>query len=124
MLIKCRKQKDINIVTVYLERATLKAAPYFKETLNKIIENNCSKIIVNFSEVDFIDSTFLGVIVSTYKKSAKLNGNLILVWPEDKYSPVMTQTNLHRVFRIYRNLENAIEHFNETKEQNPRIHSS
>jgi anti-anti-sigma factor len=111
MLFKCSKQDDISVVTVDLKRATVEAAPVFKESLFKVIENRNSKIIVDFSNCEFIDSTFLGVLVSAYKKSVLHKENLIMVWDDNKFSSLISLTNLHRVFKIYGNLNQAIHHF-------------
>ncbi|NLJ48759.1 MAG: STAS domain-containing protein, partial [Candidatus Atribacteria bacterium] len=37
------------------------------------------KLIIDLTSVEFIDSTFLGVIVNSLKKVAKLGGDLKLV---------------------------------------------
>jgi len=56
---------------------------------DKLIEDNLGvkKIVINLSDVDFMDSTGIGFLIGRYKKSAKLSIPLYIAKPnfaEDK----------------------------------------
>jgi anti-anti-sigma factor len=73
------KQGTIVIEIVNLTRATLKEAEEFKKILSRDIELGWKNIIVDLTDCEFIDSTFLGALVITLKKITGLGGNLKLV---------------------------------------------
>ena len=73
------KYNDVLVEVVNLTRATLKEAEEFKLTLLHDIEEGAKKIVVDISECEFIDSTFLGALVVSLKKITSLGGDLRLV---------------------------------------------
>ncbi|QKJ98905.1 MAG: STAS domain-containing protein [Ignavibacteriota bacterium] len=71
---------DIIIQVVNLSRATYKEANVLKKNLDELISaHKQQKIIVDISRCEFIDSTFLGVLVLALKSSAKINGDIRIV---------------------------------------------
>lgn len=102
---------DIVIEIINMERATLKEAGNLKNLIYDKIDNGYKKVIIDMSKVDFIDSTFLGVIVSSLKKVANLNGDLKLVGFKPAVRAMFELTRLFRVFETYTELQDAIKSF-------------
>ncbi|MEW6506840.1 MAG: STAS domain-containing protein [Bacteroidota bacterium] len=102
---------DIVVEIINLERATLKEADQLKSMINDKIEIGYKKIIIDLSTVEFIDSTFLGVIVSTLKKVASLRGDLKLVGFQPAVRSMFELTRLFRVFESYNDLQDAVRSF-------------
>ena len=67
---------DLAIEIVNLSRATYKEAGHLKKNLDELIKSNQKKIIVDISQCEFIDSTFLGALVLALKSSAKIGGDV------------------------------------------------
>ena len=65
---------SVLVEKVNLTRATLKEAEEFKSHLVADIKNGWQKIVVDLSECEFIDSTFLGALVVSLKKITNLGG--------------------------------------------------
>jgi anti-anti-sigma factor len=103
---------NILIEIVNLERATLKEAEQFKLILVKDIEEGNKNIIVDLNNCEFIDSTFLGALVVSLKKTTALGGDLKLVGFQPAVHSMFELTRLHRVFEAFRTREEAIESFN------------
>ncbi len=103
---------NILIEIVNLERATLKEAEQFKLILAKDIEEGNKNIIVDLNNCEFIDSTFLGALVVSLKKTTALGGDLKLVGFQPAVHSMFELTRLHRVFEAFRTREEAIESFN------------
>ena len=78
------KYDDVLVEVVNLTRATLKEAEEFKLTLTQDIEEGVRKIVVDLSQCEFIDSTFLGALVVSLKKITNVNSDQLL------YSPCLT----------------------------------
>ena len=102
---------DILVEIVNVDRATLAEAGKLKEALTKKIDEGFQKIIIDLSECDFLDSTFLGVLVSALKKVSKQDGDVRLVGFQPGVRAMFELTRLFRVFDTYSNLQDAIKSF-------------
>src|SRR3990170_5983958 len=106
------KYGDVLVEVVNLTRATLKEAEEFKLTLSQDIEEGARKIIVDISECEFIDSTFLGALVVSLKKITALGGDLRLVGFQPAVHSMFELTRMYRVFESYKTKDEAIASFN------------
>lgn len=103
---------DVVVENVNLTRATLKEAEEFKKMLAEDIESGTRKIVVDLSECEFIDSTFLGALVVSLKKVTALSGDLKLVGFQPPVHSMFELTRMYRVFEAYPTKFEAIESFN------------
>lgn len=106
---------DVAVVHVFLSRATLAKAVIFKDLVMDLINSGTNKFIVDLSICEYIDSTFLGAMVSLLKKTNSLNGDLRLVYNKDMPSLVFVLTRMDKVFKVFNDLEGALESFNPPK---------
>jgi anti-anti-sigma factor len=102
---------DVVVEIINIERATLKEADQLKSMINDKIDIGYRKVIIDLTYVEYIDSTFLGVIVSTLKKTTALNGDLKLVGFRPAVRSMFELTRLFRVFESYNDLQDAIKSF-------------
>jgi len=102
---------DVNVVSVNLARATMEIAARFKKYLNQVIDSENSKIIIDLSECEFVDSTVLGVLVSSLKKAMSKNGDLRIVWGDNTESSMFYITRMDKVFKLYDTLDKAIQSY-------------
>jgi len=105
------KYGDVLVEVVNLTRATLKEAEEFKLTLTKDIEEGAKKIVVDISECEFIDSTFLGSMVVSLKKITGIGGDLKLVGFQPAVHSMFELTRMYRVFESYKTKEEAVQSF-------------
>ena len=68
--------------------------------LNLIDSRTDSKILLNFSEVQFLSSSFLGILVKVLKKMREKNAELTLTNIDPKILKVFKITKLDKVFNI------------------------
>jgi len=110
---------DIVIQVVNLSRATYKEANVLKINLDELISaHKQQKIIVDISRCEFIDSTFLGVLVLALKSSAKINGDIRIVKPDEVAKALMEKVGTLNVFNMYNTLDEAIKSFEIRGDQN------
>ncbi len=107
------KYDDVVVECVNLTRATLKEAEEFKKTLTQEIEIGTRKIVVDLTECEFIDSTFLGALVVSLKKISGLGGDLRLVGFQPAVHSMFELTRMYRVFEAFKTKEDAIKSFNQ-----------
>ena len=103
--------EEIVVEVVNLSRATLKEAEEFKKVLTQEIEGGSRKMVVDLSECEFIDSTFLGALVVSLKKITSLGGDLKLVGFQPAVHSMFELTRMYRVFEAYPSKLEAIQSY-------------
>jgi anti-sigma B factor antagonist len=83
-------------------------APELRERLLALAEAGRTVAVVDLSDVSFVDSTALGVLVSGVKRLRSSGGDLRLVVTQPRISKVFEITGLNDVFRIYSSAEEAV----------------
>ncbi len=102
---------DVIIETVNLTRATMKEAEEFKKILSADIDNGGRKLIVDLTECEFIDSTFLGTLVVSLKKVSTLGGDLRLIGFQPAVHSMFELTRMYRVFEAFPTKSAALESY-------------
>lgn len=102
---------DVVVEVVHLSRATYREATQLKKRLDELIQKNQKKIIVDVSQCEFIDSTFLGALVLALKSSAKIGGDVRLVRPHEIVKTLMEKAGTLNVFNLYDSVDEAIKSF-------------
>ena len=73
------------------------SAPDARARCDKLIEDNANakKIIINLSDVAFMDSTGIGFLIGRYKKAAKLNTPLYLDQPNFAAEKILNLSGIY-----------------------------
>ena len=86
------------------------ASPAFKACWTMAFEQGCRHFVIDFSRVDFIDSSALSSLVSLFKRvNPTLNGQVRLFALHDDVRRIFAETRLDRVFDILATREEALE---------------
>ena len=112
------KHGIVLVEVVNLTRATMKEAEEFKQIIRQDIESGWRKIIVDLSDCEFIDSTFLGVLVISLKRITGLGGDIRLVGVHSDVDSMFQLTRMSRVFETFKTRNNAIKSFIRSAEGN------
>jgi anti-sigma B factor antagonist len=105
-----RKTENYAVVfNVNLLRATLNEATEFKDYLEEAILDTDKDIIVNLGACEHLDSTFLGVLVSGYKRLKIQNRSLVIIEPVDQSSIFLTLNSIGKIFPLYSSVKVALE---------------
>jgi len=101
----------IVIEKVNLVRATLNEAYELK---NNLLEDSLDhkKIIVDLSLCDYIDSTFLGAIIYSYKKIKERDGIIVLVIGDTSLANSFIFREITSIFLIFSSVKEAIDELN------------
>jgi anti-anti-sigma factor len=102
---------DVVVETVNLTRATYKETEMLKNILNDDIEHGFQKIIIDLAQCEFIDSTFIGVLVVTLKKVAKIGGELRIVKPASIAHTVLETSGTLDYFNVVGSVEEGVRSF-------------
>ena len=102
-------EKYAVVFNVNLLRATLNEASEFKDYLEEMIGDTDKDIVVNLSNCEHLDSTFLGVLVNGYKRLKNKNRNLVIIEPVDQSSIFLTLNSIGKIFPLYADVKSALE---------------
>lgn len=82
-----------------------------RTTLKNIVEAGATSIIINLKDVNFIDSSGLGIFVSVYKTLKPLGGSISMVSPQKTVLRIFDLTGTRKVFHIYDSLDEALQSY-------------
>lgn len=73
------------------------SAQSIREKCDKLIEDNlgCKKIVINLSEVAFMDSTGIGFLIGRYKKSARAGIPLYVEAPNFAADKILNMSGIY-----------------------------
>lgn len=83
-------------------------SPKLKQELSQIIDDGCLDIIVDLDGLDFIDSSGLGVLVSSLRTVKELGGTIRLVCSKNGILKIFRITGLDKVFPVFATVEEAV----------------
>ena len=99
---------DGNLVIQILEaRLGADKAEAFKQTLGQYPQAGNRRLILDLSQVEFIDSSGLGAIFSLRKQLGD-DGELIIFGATEPVTDMFKLTRMDRVFAIYQTLKEAL----------------
>ena len=83
-------------------------APRLRELLIDLVSTDNCQLIVNLDQVEFLDSTGLGVLVGALKRVRAHDGSLDLVCTRERILKLFRITGLTKVFGIHETVDQAI----------------
>ncbi len=83
----------------------------FREAIDTLLASNRKQILVDFSDVTFMDSTGMGELVSGHRTVERFGGKLKLLNPSKRVHNSLTMTKLLPIFEIFDNEDDAVKSF-------------
>ena len=112
MNLTINKENGISYIKLNQEKATLNDSLDFREkVLAHIEKENANKIVVDFENVEFVDSSFLGALTICLKKVTEKMGDIRVTNLTPPVRVMFELTRLYKVFEVFDNNLDAIESF-------------
>lgn len=83
-------------------------APRLKSRLVDLVDQGKYQIVVDLEQVDFMDSSGLGVLVGGLKRVRTRDGAIHIICTKEKILKIFRITGLTKVFPIYSTQEEAV----------------
>lgn len=112
MNVDVRKIKDIVIVDFNGRLVAGDGEEALGLVVSRLLAEHNKKILLNFSKVEFIDSTGLGVLVQSFKASQRAGASLKLLRPQDRVRKTLSLTKLLPLFEVHETETEALKSFN------------
>lgn len=85
----------------------LGSAPALRQQLSELTETTPAFLVIDLTDLEFIDSTGLGVLVGTLRRVRASGGDVRLAAARSGITRVFSVTGLDRVFSLYPTVEAA-----------------
>ena len=93
-------ERDGSALLVVHGEIDVSTGPRLREQLVELAAAGHQRVVVDLDDVDFLDSTGLGVLVSGLKRFRTLGGDLVLVCHRPRIRKVFEITGLTQVFGL------------------------
>ncbi|MGY1724069.1 STAS domain-containing protein [Blastococcus sp. SYSU DS0533] len=90
-------------------RLTMVTAPQLRAAVTQALAGGRTRIVVDLSVCEFIDSSGLGAIIGGLKTARQAGGDLRIAAPGEQVRMVLQLTNLDRVLRAYPSVAEALD---------------
>ena len=88
-------------------RLNMVAAPRLKTAIDEAVDGGRPRIVVDLSEVSFMDSSGLGALIAGLKRARQASGDLRIAGVAPQVATVLRLTTLDRVLRAHDSVEAA-----------------
>jgi anti-sigma B factor antagonist len=103
-----RTVSDYPVVTLHGE-ADIYSAPVLRDGLSALIESGTKAVVVDLTEVAFLDSTGLGVLVSARNAATEAGSTLPIACNDGRILKLFRITGLEQVFDIHPSVDAAVQ---------------
>lgn len=104
---KFKNGQEVLIIKPDSSRIDASSAVQFKNQMLDIIQSGKNTIILDLSEVDFIDSSGLGALVSS-RKTMGSKGDIVLCDVSERVLNIFKVTRMNKVFKIFNSKDEAL----------------
>jgi len=108
MQLSTRTQGDFTVAAILDTRMDAAIAPELKVQISQLIDDGATRIVLDISQVTFMDSSSLGALVSLLKMVGN-RGDLIIVGATGIVADLFKLTRMDRVFRMAASVEAAVD---------------
>jgi anti-anti-sigma factor len=110
MLVEFDNQGDVCILRLHGRFATGRDSTYLRGKTEELKKSGCAKVLADFTQVDYIDSTGIGFLIGIYTSVLRNPiGRFVLANPNRRVREVLELTRLANVMPIYATVESALE---------------
>jgi len=83
----------------------------FREAMDTLIDSGRTNILLDFTDLEFLDSGGIGELVSAYRTLDRLGGRVKILKPGKRIQDTLTLTKLLPIFEVYDDRDEAVASF-------------
>jgi anti-sigma B factor antagonist len=108
MIVEKRQLEGFTLLTVEGVIKLGESAQFFAQTLERTLAEDRGHVLVDFSRINYIDSTGIGELVGYLGRFRSSDRALLLVNPSDRIRKLLRVAKLDTLFPIYETVEEAL----------------
>jgi len=107
--VKIAEVKSGDVLICALEgEVDINTSPVLRKSFEEIIKKNEKKVLVEFSQVSYIDSSGLATLIEMFQRLKKIGGVMRFSGMNQKIKNTFEITKLHKLFEIFETKETAL----------------
>jgi len=111
MNLKIETKDDVKIVRVREERLVYAMLSSFFSDVSGVVEGGAKKLVIDLTDVNYIDSASVGCLMDIYRAMAEREGTIKLVGLQERVETMVSMTGLHNFMEICRDESQALASF-------------
>ncbi len=111
MNVNVRSVEDVRVVDFEGRLALGDDELALSRTVDELLAEGCRKILLNLSQIEYIDSSGLGELVQSFKVAKTFEADLKLLRPQERVRHTLQLSMLLPLFQIYDTEEEALVSF-------------
>lgn len=108
--VSMKQDRDVDII-FFSGRMDANSSPEGEDAIRSLVRSGRTKIVVNVSDLSYISSSGLRVLLAGLKQARQAGGDLRLSCLQPQIRDVITMTGFNRIFTIFEQEEQAIGSF-------------
>lgn len=102
-----RTQGEVLVLTPQEDRLDAAAATSFKSQLADFMNQGRMRLVLDLGMVEFVDSSGLGALLSSYRSAVQSGGRLVLCGLRPQVRALFTLTKMNKVLQDYDDSDSA-----------------
>jgi anti-sigma B factor antagonist len=107
-----RESGEVTIVDIAGSVTLGQGSNSLRDKLSELIARSRKKLLLNMTEVSYIDSSGIRELLSAYNALSKIGGQIKLLNPTQRVKDLLKITRLHTVFEVFDDETTAVGSFN------------
>jgi len=107
MKFEARKEGNVIVIKFFEKRLDASIAEDFREEMIKFVDNGNNLFVLDISHVDFIDSRYLGTMISCFKLIGR-DGRITISGAKNFVMKLFSLTKMDAVFQMFDNEKDAV----------------
>ena len=109
--IEQREREGVTILDLNGRIVAGEESAEFREKMRALTASGASRVVLNLKEVDYVDSTGLGTLVTCFSTMRRSGGVAKLLSPNRRNIELLVMTKLDTVFEVFDDEQEAVNSF-------------
>jgi len=110
MKVKEDRLSDVTVCSLEGE-ININNSPELRKIFEAIIKKNDKKVLLDFTQVSYVDSSGLATLIEMFQRLKKIGGHMRMCGMNEKIRNIFEITKLHKLFDICDTKDTAIKDF-------------
>ncbi len=108
MILETKESGKFLVAKITPQEANLDNAEKFRQEMFAIIDKGHKAIAINFDQVTYVDSSFLGAMVASLKYALSKGAEIFLTGLQKDIQNMLHLIRMDKVFKIYKGTEDIV----------------
>jgi anti-anti-sigma factor len=113
VIIEKRSRDKVTVLDIEGAIKLGESAEFFSNALDTVLRKEKTNVVINFSGINYIDSTGMGELIGYLSKFSGQNRQVLLVNPSGRILKLLKVVRLDKVFKIFPDEDSAVEYAKE-----------